>query len=112
MHRPLSAHRLDGTPHETPKVVAPLTTLRTRTGSERVSLSDDYRVAFDNVMPAFVVWKRVGSDFRDVEGGAFDTRDDLEDFLDEHELPTEGLDVLADTALRQFQEWDRQQGKD
>ena len=112
MRRSLSARRLDRTPRKTPKVVAPLATLRTRTGSERVSLSDDYKVAFDNVAPAFVLWKRVGSDFRDVEGGAFSTRDDLEDFLDEHELPTEGLDVLAQTALRQFQEWNERLGRD
>lgn len=112
MHRPLSARRLDGAPTNTPKAAPPLVTLRTRTGSERVSLTDDYRVAFDNAAPAFVLWKRVGSDFLDVEGGAFSTRDDLEDFLDEHDLPTEGLGVFAQTALRQFQEWDRQHGKD
>ena len=111
MHRPLSARRLDGTPHDIPRPAAPLATLRTRTGSERVSLTDDYKVAFDLVTPSFVLWKREGKEFRDVADAAFSTRDDLEDFLDEHKLPTDGLDVLAETALRQFQEWNESLGR-
>ncbi len=82
-------------------------TLRTRTGSKRLTLGPDFAVAFDSVTLAFVLWNRIGSEHRDVADASFATVADLKAFLAKHDVPGEAfLEVLPATAREAFLAWD------